>query len=197
MGVPKWPRVVFTCRSATLTILANSNVFCGLLLTVFRSRSDFHSCWTPRRAYVSVINIHSFGWFWPVSWTITLFFGPPEWFPRLTNHGVHLRVGHQHSQFWPILARFLDYYSVFGSRRDFHDWRTPGCIYVSLINTRSFGRFWPVSWSITHCFGVSKWFQRLTNRGVHLRFGHQHLHFCPILAFFCILLLAVLGSRSE
>ena len=38
------PRVVFTCRSATLTILGNSNVFCGLLLTVFRSRSDFHSC---------------------------------------------------------------------------------------------------------------------------------------------------------
>jgi len=27
---------------------------------------------------------------------------------------VHLRVGHQHSQFWPILARFLDYYSVLG-----------------------------------------------------------------------------------
>ena len=24
-----------------------------------------------------------------------------------------LRVGHQHSQFWPILARFLDYYSLF------------------------------------------------------------------------------------
>ena len=26
---------------------------------------------------------------------------------------MRLRVGHQHSQFWPILARFLDYYSVF------------------------------------------------------------------------------------
>ena len=24
---------------------------------------------------------------------------------------VRLRVGHQHWQFWPILARFLDYYS--------------------------------------------------------------------------------------
>ena len=52
---------------------------------------------------------------------------------------MHLHVGHQLSQFWPILARFLDYYSVFGSRRDFHDWRTPGCVYVSVINTRSFG----------------------------------------------------------
>ena len=31
----------------------------------------------------------------------------------MTNTGVHLCVGHQHSQFWPILARFLDYYSLF------------------------------------------------------------------------------------
>ena len=29
------------------------------------------------------------------------------------NPGVRLHVGHQHSQFWPILARFLDYYSPF------------------------------------------------------------------------------------
>ena len=28
------------------------------------------------------------------------------------NRGVHLRVGHQHSQFWPILASFVDYYSL-------------------------------------------------------------------------------------
>ena len=28
------------------------------------------------------------------------------------NRGVRLRVGHQHSQFWPILARFVDYYSL-------------------------------------------------------------------------------------
>ena len=26
---------------------------------------------------------------------------------------MRLRVGHQHSQFWPILARFVDYYSLF------------------------------------------------------------------------------------
>ena len=26
---------------------------------------------------------------------------------------VRLSVGHQHSQFWPILARFMDYYSPF------------------------------------------------------------------------------------
>ena len=26
---------------------------------------------------------------------------------------VRLRVGHQHKQFWPILTRFVDYYSPF------------------------------------------------------------------------------------
>ena len=26
---------------------------------------------------------------------------------------MRLRVGHQHSQFWRILAHFLDYYSLF------------------------------------------------------------------------------------
>ena len=29
------------------------------------------------------------------------------------NAGVRLRVGHRHSQLWPILARFVDYYSMF------------------------------------------------------------------------------------
>ena len=29
------------------------------------------------------------------------------------NPGVRLRVGHQHWQFWPILARFVDYYLLF------------------------------------------------------------------------------------
>ena len=59
------------------------------------------------------MNAGSFGRFWPVSWTITPCFGVPEWFPCLTNPVVRLRVGHQHWQFWPILARFMDYYSVF------------------------------------------------------------------------------------
>ena len=30
---------------------------------------------------------------------------------------MRLRVGHQHSQFWPILARFMDYYSLFWGPR--------------------------------------------------------------------------------
>ena len=30
---------------------------------------------------------------------------------------MRLRVGHQHSQFWPILARFVDYCSLFWGPR--------------------------------------------------------------------------------
>jgi len=166
------PQGALTCRSSAVAVLADSGPFLGLLLS----------------------------------------FGAPKWFLRLTNPGVRLRVHHQHSQFWPILTRFVDYYAPFwgskaisivvepqgalscrssthtdladsgpflrllltilGSRSDFHDWRTPGCVYVSVINTRSFGRFWPVSWTITHCFGVQEWFPRLTNIGVRLRVGH-------------------------
>ena len=102
---------------------------------------------------------------------------------------MRLRVGHQHSQFWPILARFVDYYSLFwgpgviftfdkpqgastcrsstlavfvdsdpfrgllitvlGSQSDFHGCRIPRCAYVLVVKTRSLGRFWPVSWTIT------------------------------------------------
>ena len=31
----------------------------------------------------------------------------------MLNPKVSLRVGRLHSQFWPILARFMDYYSLF------------------------------------------------------------------------------------
>ena len=31
----------------------------------------------------------------------------------MTNPGVRLRVAHQHPQFWPILTRFVHYYSLF------------------------------------------------------------------------------------
>ena len=66
---------MLTCWSSTLAVLADSGPFHGLLLTVLGSQSDFHGCRTPRCAYVSVINNHSLGRFWPVSWTTTLFWG--------------------------------------------------------------------------------------------------------------------------
>jgi hypothetical protein len=62
---------------------------------------------------MSVVNTRNFGRFWPVSWTITHRFGVLERFPWLLNPKVRLRVGHQQSQFAPILARFVDYYSLF------------------------------------------------------------------------------------
>src|SRR3954465_12607145 len=97
------------------------------------------------------------------------------------NPGACFRVGHKYSQFWPILASFVDFYlllwgcgvismideprgaftclsstpavladsgpyrglllTFLGSRSDFHDRRTPGCVYVSVINTYDFCRF--------------------------------------------------------
>ena len=149
---------------------------------------------TQRCAYVSVINTYSFGRFWPVLWTITHRFGVPKRFPWLSNPKVRSHVSHQYSQFWPILASFVDYYSQFWRpgvistiseprgafmcrsstltvlsnfgpfrglllnvlwpQSDFHDYRTMGSVYVSVIKTHSFSRFWPVPWTITHCFGV-------------------------------------------
>ena len=107
----------------------------------------------------------------------------------MTNTGVRLRVRHQHSQYWPILVRFVHCYSPFwgpraismiddpwgastcwsstlavfvdsdpfrgllltvlGSQSDFHGCRIPRCAYVLVVKTRSLGRFWPVSWTIT------------------------------------------------
>ena len=42
----------------------------------------------------------------------SLFWGPGV-ISTINEPWVRLRVGHQHSQLWPILARFLDYYSPF------------------------------------------------------------------------------------
>ena len=71
------PQGVLMCRSSTLTILANSGPFRGLLLTILAR------------------------------------FGVPERFSGLTIPRVRLPVGHQHSRFWPILTRFVDYYLPF------------------------------------------------------------------------------------
>ena len=59
-----------------------------------------------------VVETPSLGRFRPVSWTTTQFWGP-EAICIVVEPKVSLRLGHQHSQFWPILARFMDYYSPF------------------------------------------------------------------------------------
>ena len=53
-----------------------------------------------------------------------------------------------------------------------------------VINTRSFGRFWPVSWTITHHFGVRKRCPWLSSPGVCLRVPHHHSQFWQILTRF-------------
>ena len=89
---------------------------------------------------MSVINTRGFCRFWAVSWTITHIFGVPKRFPWMSNPKVRLCIGHQQSQFRPILARFLDYNSVFGSRSDFHGRRTPACLCVDHQHLK----FWPI-----------------------------------------------------
>ena len=88
---------------------------------------------------MSLVNTHSFGQFWHISWTITHHFGVPNRFPWLTNPGVHLRVGHQHSQFWPILVCFVQYYSMFWGPRAISTIDDPG---VRLLVHRHQSQFW-------------------------------------------------------
>ena len=101
----------------------------------FGIQSDFDGCQTPRSAYMSVINNRSLGRFWPVSWTITHCFGVLEWFPWLTNPVVRLSIGHQHSQFWPILTRILDYYSLFWGPEEISIVVEPQCVITCRSST--------------------------------------------------------------
>ena len=81
----------------------------------------------------------------------------------------------------PFLGLLL---TVLGSQSDFHSSITPRCAYMSVMNIGCFGRFWPVSWTITQCFGVQEWFPWLPNPRVRLRVGRKHSLFWPILACF-------------
>ena len=48
---------------------------------------------------------------------LLLYFGVSESFQRLTNPGMRLRVGHQHSHIRVILIPFVHYYSMFWGPR--------------------------------------------------------------------------------
>ena len=95
-----------------------------------------------------------------------------------------LRVGHQHSQYWPILARFLDYYSPFWGPKAIS-------IIVELQGALTCRSSTITVWAdsglflgLLLYFGVSESFLRLTNPGVRLRVGHKHSQFGPILVRF-------------
>ena len=116
---------VLTCWSSTLAVLVDSGPFHGQLLTVLGSQSDFHGCRIPRCAHMSVINNHSLGRFWPVSWTITLFWGLGV-ISMIDEPLVRLRVGHQHSHVRPILVRFVHYHPAFWGPRAISTIDEPG-----------------------------------------------------------------------
>ena len=115
------PLGAFTCRSSTLAGFVDSDPFHGLLLTVLGSQSDFHGCRIPRYAYMSVINNHGLGRFWPVSWTITLFWGlgvistidEPQ--GAFTCRSSTLTYSAESCPFRALLL------SVLGTQSDFHD----------------------------------------------------------------------------
>ena len=98
------PQCVLTCWSSTLIVLVDSGPFHGLLVTVLGSRSDFHGCRTPMCAYVSVINNRSFGRFWPVSRTITQFWGHVVISTIDEHRCVYVSVINicSFGQFWPF-----------------------------------------------------------------------------------------------
>ena len=115
------PRGAFSCLSSALAIFVDSDPFCGLLLTVLRSQSDFHGCRTPRCAYALVVKTHSLGRFWPVSWTITQFWGP-EVISTIDEPQGAFKC---RSSTLTILANSGPFHglllTVLGSQCDFHD----------------------------------------------------------------------------
>ena len=80
-------RGAFTCRPSTLTIFPDSGLFPGLFLTVlgvpelFPWLSSGIAVWVDSGPFLGLL----------------LSFGVPESFTHLTNPGVPLRVGHQHT----------------------------------------------------------------------------------------------------
>ena len=107
------PHGALTCRSSTIAVWADFGPFLALLISfgrppVISTIDELRGAFTCRLMTLTILAN-----FWSVSCTITQHFGVPERFPRFTNPGVRLRLCRQHLQFWPILTRFVDYYSSF------------------------------------------------------------------------------------
>ena len=100
------------------------------------------------------------------------------------NPKVRLHVGHQQSQFCLILARFVDYYSLFWGPRVISAINEPQGAFTCQTSTLAVfddsGPFHGLLLTVLR----SKRFPQLLNPKVHLRVGHQHSLFWPILARF-------------
>src|SRR5919106_555116 len=98
--------------------------------------------------------------------------------------GFRLCVRRQHWQFWPILARFMDYYSPFcGPKAISMVVELQGALTCRSSTITVWAGSGPFLGLLLY-FGVSESFPRLTNPGVRLRVGHQHSHIRAILIRF-------------
>ena len=69
------------------------------------------------------------------------FFVVPKRFLWLLNPKVRLHVGHQHWQFWTILANFMEYYSLFWGHGMISMINEP---WVRLRVGHQHRQFWPI-----------------------------------------------------
>ena len=98
--------------------------------------------------------------------------------------GARLSVGHQHSQFWLILAHFVDYYSLFWGPRVISAINEPQGAFTCQTSTLAvFDESGPFHGLLLTVLWSNR-FPQLLNPKVHLRVGHQHSLFWPILARF-------------
>ena len=146
---------------------------------------------------MSVINTHNFGRFWSISCTINLRFGVPKRFPRLTIIGVRLHVHRQHSQYWPILTRFMDHYSPFWGPKEISILVEP----QGALTCRSSTLAVFVDSDMFHVLlltvlGSQSDFHDCRTPKVLLRVSHPHSWFLSMLTRFMDYY-SVLGSRND
>src|SRR6187401_3019523 len=142
---------------------------------------------------------HQHSWFFfdsgPFHALLHTVLGSQSDFQRLTIPGVRLCVHRQHSQFWPILTRFVDYYSPFCGPEAISIVVEPQvevmCRSSTLAVLADSGPFRGLLLTILG----PKRFPRLTNPEVRLRVGHQHSWSLSILIRFMHYYVPFLGPR--
>ena len=97
---------------------------------------------------------------------------------------MRLHVGYQQSQFWPILARFLAYYSPFWGREAISIIVEPQGAHTCRSSTLAVFVDGDPFHGLLLSFGFPKRFLLLSNLGVLLLASHQHSPFWPILVRF-------------
>ena len=103
----------------------------------------------------------------------------------MTNPGVRLRVGHQHSRFLLILTRFVDYYSPFCGPKAISMVVEPQVVLMCWSSTITvLAGCGPFHGPLLTVLGSRSDFHDSRTLGVRLHVVHQHAQFWPILAHF-------------